>query len=82
MNKLKIKLANGHTLIAELCDYGGEIPPEIVAYVADEDGAVVQDVALVRANKEKPGAEILVWADEDYEDYTHRFVVNERQIEE
>lgn len=26
MNKLEIKLANGHKIVAELCDYGHEIP--------------------------------------------------------
>ena len=37
MNKLEIKLANGHKLVAELCEYVGEIPPEIAVYIQDEE---------------------------------------------
>ena len=51
-NKLEIKLANGHKLVAELCEYGGEIPPEITVYIQDEEGIALQDIVLVRA-KEK-----------------------------
>ena len=90
MNKLEIKLANGHKLVAELCECGSEIPPEIAVYIQDKEGIVLQDVALVRA-KEKEigvvdtvsvGAEVLVWADETNEDYTDKFKIDEYNFEE
>lgn len=88
-NKLEIKLANGHKLVAELCEYGGEIPPEITVYIQDEEGIALQDIVLVRA-KEKAisvvddinvGAEVLVWADETTEDYTDKFQIDEHNFE-
>ena len=86
-NKLEIKLANGHKLVAELCEYGGEIPPEITVYIQDEEGIALQDVVLVRA-KEKAisiiddinvSAEVFVWADETTEDYTDKFQIDEHK---
>ena len=85
MNKLEIKLANGHKLVAELCEYVGEIPPEISVYIQDEEGTVLQDIVLVRA-KEKEigvvdtttvGTEVLVWSDKTNEDYTDKFQIDE-----
>lgn len=90
MNKLEIKLANGHKIVAELFDYGHEIPPEIVVCIQDEEGVALQDIVLVRA-KEKDigivddvniGTEVLVWADEDNEDYTHKFNIDEHDFKE
>ena len=89
MNKLEIKLANGHKLVAELCEYGSWIPPEIAVCIQDEDGVALQDIVLVRA-KEKEigvvdtvsvGAEVLVWADETNEDYTDKFKIDEYNFE-
>lgn len=85
MNKLEIKLANGHKIVAELCDYGHEIPPEIVVCIQDEEGVALQDIVLVRANEKgigivddvNIGTEVLVWVDEDNEDYTHKFKIDE-----
>ena len=52
MNKLEIKLANGHKLVAELYEYfGGEIPPEIAVCIQDENGVALQDIVLVRAKE-------------------------------
>lgn len=90
MNKLEIKLANGHKLVAELCEYNSVIPPAIAIYFQDEKGVVLQDIVLVRA-KEKEisviddvnvGAEVLVWADETDEDYTNRFKIDEYNFDE
>lgn len=85
MAKLELKLANGHKLIAELCDSGGDNPPEIAVYIQNNKGVILQDIALVRAKETEPmvvdtenvGAEVLVWADEFTEDYTNRFIINE-----
>lgn len=90
MEQIKITLANGHKLVAELCDPGGDTPPEITVYIQDEKGVVLQDIALVRAKEKEPtvvdtenvGAEVLVWADEFTEDYTNRFIINEYNNEE
>ena len=90
MNKLEIKLANGHKIVAELCDYGHEIPPEIVVCIQDEEGVALQDIVLVRAKEMRStvvdniniGVEVLVWTDENNEDYTHKFRINEHNFEE
>ena len=90
MAKLELKLANGHKLIAELCDPGGDNPPEIAVYIQNNEGVGLQNVALVRAKETEPavvdtenvGAEVLVWADEFNEDYTNKFIVNEYNNEE
>ena len=90
MNKLEIKLANGHKIVAELCDYDHEIPPEIVVCIQDEEGVALQDIVLVRAKEMRStvvdniniGAEVLVWTDENNEDYTHKFRINEHNFEE
>ena len=66
MNKIEIQLSNKHTLVAELCEYGGEIPPEIAVYIQDEMGVILQDIALIREkvrediDVDETGAEVLV----------------------
>lgn len=88
MNKLEIKLANGHKIVVELCDYGHKIPPEIVVCIQDEEGVALQDIVLVRAKERgigivdnvNVGAEVLVWADENIKDYTHKFRINEHDF--
>lgn len=88
MKKIEIQLGNKHTLVAELCEYGGEIPPEIAVYIQDEMGVILQDIALIREkvrediDVDETGAEVLVWADESDEDYTHKFVINEHDFKE
>ena len=88
MKKIEIQLGNKHTLVAELCEYGGEIPPEIAVYIQDEMGVILQDIALIREkvrediDVDETGAEVLVWADESDEDYTHKFVINEYDFKE
>ena len=88
MKKIEIQLGNKHTLVAELCEYGGEIPPEIAVYIQDEMGVMLQDIALIRekvredTDVDETGAEVLVWSDESNEDYTHKFVINEHDFKE
>lgn len=84
-NEIKIKLSNGDYIVAQLCEYGKGIPPEISIFFQDENGVVLQDIALVRAKEvdacvvdsKRPGADVLVWADESSEDYTNRFSIDE-----
>lgn len=88
MKKIEIQLSNKHTLVAELCEYGGEIPPEIAVYIQDEMGVILQDIALIREkvrediDVDETGTEVLVWSDESNEDYTHKFVINEHDFKE
>lgn len=88
MKKIEIQLSNKHMLVAELCEYGGEIPPEFAVYIQDEMGVILQDIALIREkvrediNVDETGTEVLVWSDESNEDYTHKFVINEHDFKE
>lgn len=88
MKKIEIQLSNKHTLVAELCEYGGEIPPEFAVYIQDEMGVILQDIALIREkvrediDVDETGTEVLVWSDESNEDYTHKFVINEHDFKE
>lgn len=41
----------------------------------EKDGVIWQDLAIVR--KEKKDYEVLVYADENNEDYTHKFTIKE-----
>ena len=90
MKKIEIQLGNKHTLVAELCEYGGEIPPEFAVYIQDEMGAILQDIALIREKAKEGfvvdnvdvGAEVLVWADKTNEDYTHQFLIDECNYED
>lgn len=60
------------------------------AFIDDEEGVALQDIVLVRANEKgigivddvNIGTEVLVWADEDNEDYTHKFKIDEHDFEE
>lgn len=90
MNKIEIPLANGHKIVAEFCEYGDGFPPEIAICFQDKDGCVLQDIVLVRAQQVPNGvpidinigAEVLVWADENDEDYTDKFQIDEYDFEE
>lgn len=88
MKKIEIQLNNKHTLVAELCEYGGEIPPEFAVYIQDEMGVILQNIALIREkvrediDVDETGTEVLVWSDESNEDYTHKFVINEHDFKE
>lgn len=90
VNRLEIKLSNGHKIVAKLHEYADVIPPEIALDIEDENGIPLQDIAIVRA-KEKEGfvvdnvdvsAEVLVWADKTNEDYTHQFLIDECDCED
>lgn len=75
----KIQLGNGTEIVAQRYDYD-ENHPEI-AVCLWKDGVVIQDLCMIRPYEDnKEDVEILVWADECDEDYTHRFVI--KQYEE
>lgn len=80
---LTIELGNGNKLVAELCEYpNSDIKSEIVICIQDKDGIAIQDIALARPQENENGTEVLIWADENDEDYTNKFVINEYEEEE
>lgn len=84
--KLIIQLGD-KKIVAEIYNNNGpEIPPELCVYLEDEDGAIIQDICLVRPHYDyiKKSSEFetdnnfvdcLVWGDSDDEDYTNKFVI-------
>jgi len=69
-----------YALEAEVCD-SGDIEELSVVVKDTQENVVVQDVCMVRAPYKwlnglavrQDGIETLVWADEENEDYTHKF---------
>lgn len=89
-NELRIPLPNGNYIVAQLCEYGEEYPPEIAICIRDQSGVAFQDIVLVRATQEedeesgifKPtdaGTEVLVWNNPNDEDYTHKFEISKAE---
>lgn len=91
--KLIIQLGN-KKIVAEIYNnHGPEIPPELCVYLEDEDGAIIQDICLVRPHCEynkqsgyfetdNEFVDCLVWGDSDDEDYTNNFVIGIHEEEE
>ena len=91
--KLIIQLGN-KKIVAEIYNNNGpEIPPELCVYLEDEDGAIIQDICLVRPHYEynkQSGyfdtdnelVDCLVWGNSDEEDYTDKFVIGIHEEEE
>lgn len=81
-NRIEIELGDGNKLVAETCpeftDY-----KEIYIGIENTNGLWIQDLAIVRQDYcyspnivQKHGSyEILVYGDENQEDYTNRFFV-------
>lgn len=91
--KLVIQLGD-KKIVAEIYNNNGpEIPPELCIYLQDEDGAMIQDICLVRPHYDyiKTSGEFetnnnfvdcLVWGDSDDEDYTNKFTIGIHEWEE
>ena len=87
--KMRVPLANGKYLVAEAypeVDYG-----EIYIYLENENGVIVQDLAAVKEAYHIDHGEVVydqdkyvavVYADEQLEDYTDRFVIEEYKGDE
>lgn len=88
MNKIRIPLPNGKFLIAE-CDPNSMFDKEIYISIENADGSWEQDLAIVRnayslgegINYIPNKYEVMVYADENKEDYTDKFVIGQH-IEE
>ena len=79
-NKTSIKLADGKEIVVELYNYDGD-HPEIVVFI-EENGAVVQDICMVRPREDTMDVECIVWSNEYSEDYTHKFIIHQYKEEE
>ena len=82
MNKLIIPLDEGNRIAVELGV--GEYDKEISIYLETDEGAIIQDLAIIRPTyKAEQGRikfnsdsfEILVWGNEQSESYTNKFTV-------
>lgn len=82
MGNKRIEIPLGkRKIIAEICDMDmPEIPAELVVFIEDEDGSVLQDICLVRPHCEvdcieNSRVDCLVWSDENSEDYTDKHII-------
>lgn len=78
-NRIAIKLNDGREIVAEYCNYDGDHPE--IAICIQEDGIAIQDICLVRPYEENtndhPDVDCLVWSDNDSDDYTHKFIIEQ-----
>lgn len=72
-NKIYINIGDNMEIVAEVYSYDG-VHDEVSVYI-QKDGLVHQDICLVRPSEEKCNIECLVWADDEDEDYTHKFEI-------
>ena len=88
--KLVIALGNGKSLVCEKMKNEYIFPDEFSLYIADAEGLPLQNICLVRPNLvsqkdewmiNQDKVDVLVWADENDEDYTDEFVINHYQEE-
>lgn len=76
----KIQLGNGTEIVSERYDYDNEHSE--IAVCLWKDGVCMQNLCMIRPYEDnKEDVEILVWADECDEDYTHRFVIKQYEEE-
>ena len=90
-NKIRINLANNTALIAELYDEN-DGRPEIVIYVENyiekDDITTYQDICLVRPHEnfnyiqENDSVDCIVWANENNECFTDKFLIQLHKEEE
>lgn len=76
---IKIKLNDTTNIVAELNEWSDEFPPEICVYLEQNDseyGFIFQDIAIVRHGLVNDKAvQVLVYGDENNEDYTDAFEI-------
>lgn len=92
-NKLKIQFGE-YKIVAEINVMSmPEIPPELNVYLQDKNGAITQDICLVRPHYEYKKSlrdfeidndfvDCIVWGNSDYEDYTNKHVIAVNKEEE
>lgn len=90
IQRIEIPLDDGDKLVVEQ-SADRRYPREVYIGVEDKHGVWLQDLAVVHQNSEikdgdlqyiKDRYEILVYSDENDEDYTHQFVVKRYEEEE
>ena len=89
MDRFIIPLSNGYNIVSER--NSGEFNKELYVGIEDENGAYIQDLVIVRPTYkfksdnivfDSDKFEILVFGDENIEDYTNKFVVPLREENE
>lgn len=70
MDSIEINLKNGKKLVVDLCDSDRD-PPEVFVSIMDTNTKFIQDICMVRPNKDK--VECFVWEDQNDEGYTHKY---------
>ena len=91
-NKLVISFGD-KKIVADIIDWGDELPMELAVYLCDKDDYIIQDICLVRGHYEykkddgefkiyKDFIDCLVWGDSDDADYTNKYVIGVYKEEE
>ena len=80
-------------IIAEVYDADcPEFPPEIYICLKDKDGAIVQDICMVRPHYtisdkyeaviDNGSVQCMVWGEPEIEDYTHKYIIGVHEWED
>lgn len=91
--KLEIQIGE-NKIVTEIYDMGSpEFPPEIVIYIKDRFGMILQDICCVRPHYvvdykndavriSNDIVQCLVWSEPRIEDYTHKYIIGVNESEE
>lgn len=88
----RVPMAGGKELCVQICRCDPEFPEEIIIYLKHKDG-FAQDIALVRPHYDdspfnsdfevnRDQVDVLVYADDTIDDYSHKFIVEASADEE
>lgn len=91
-NRLEIQIGN-KKLVAIVNDWSDELPNELCIFLEDKNGAIMQDICVVREHyhfNAKAGkfdidnnfVDCLVWENSDYDDYSHQYCIGVREDED
>ena len=70
---IELKLADNWTLVAERNEY----PKEIYVGLCNGNGNWVQDLAIIKTTERDGEFEVLVYADENDEDWTNKYTIKQ-----
>jgi len=79
---IKVPMRNGHKLVVYFNTWSDEYPDELCTYIGDENGVILQDIVIVREHENRDSVEVIVYADDNNEDYTHKFEIQEHIFED
>lgn len=78
---LKVPMRNGHNIVVYINNWYDEYPDDICVYFEHEN-VILQDITIIREHKTNDSVEVLVYAEDWNEDYTHKFEIKEHDFEE